>query len=293
MKGETTQELIGFARAMREAVTPVSCQSDDLIDTCGTGGDLSHSFNVSTAAAFVVAGAGGRVAKHGNRSVSSRCGSADVLEALGARLEMAPEQSAQAIDRIGFGFLFAPQLHAAMRHAVQPRRALGVRTVFNQLGPLSNPAGAPHQLLGVYDRSLLMRFAEVLQQLGTKRALLVHGDDGMDELTVCADNDMVLVEPDGIQHLRLSPQALGLGPHPSAALRGGDAAANAQMLRGILERGAGPGRDIVLLNAAAALWAGGRVASLADGVEAARVSIDSLAARQKLEDYVRFSHGPV
>jgi anthranilate phosphoribosyltransferase len=290
-KGETVDEIAGFARAMRRAATPIRCKSVGLVDTCGTGGDGSGTFNISTAAAFVVAGAGGHVAKHGNRSVSSRCGSADVLEALGAELSITPELVADCVDEVGFGFLFAPLLHTAMRHAVEARRALGVRTVFNILGPLTNPAAAQHQLLGVFDASLLSTMADVLALLGTKRALLVHGEDGLDELSVCAPSQMILLEAGRRQRLRIDPVTLGLELHAAESLAGGDAAENARILRAVLAGQGGAARDVTLLNAAAALWAAGLVESLEIGLESAARAIDGGEASRAAEHYVDRTRG--
>ncbi len=287
-RGETVEEITGFARTMRACATPIVCTKGPLVDTCGTGGDGSGTFNISTTAAFVVAGAGAFVAKHGNRSVSSRCGSADVLEALGARLDLEPSRVAQCVDQVGFGFLFAPALHGAMRHAMGPRRALGVRTVFNILGPLTNPAGAPHQVMGVFSETLLIPLAHVMKKLGNGRSLLVHGHDGLDELTVTGVSSFVTTdEPDVVQEL--DPSQFGLGQHDSAALAGGDARENAAITRAVLAGQTGAPRDIVVLNAAAALWAAGIAADLAAGVEAAAAAIDSGAAAKSLENYVEFT----
>ncbi len=294
MKGETVDEIAGFARAMRRAAVSVRPSRPDVIDTCGTGGDRAGTFNISTTTAFVVAGAGLGVAKHGNRSVSSRSGSADVLEALGVSLELSPERVAQAIDEIGIGFLFAPKLHPAMRYAIGPRRELGVRTVFNILGPLTNPAGARAQLLGVYDPALTEVMANVLRALGSRAAFVVHGAGQVDELTtsglnrvsyfgVAPANGRVVTE-------MLDPRELGFIPAPPEALQGGEPAENARILRAILageERG--PRRDVVVLNAAAALVAGGAAATLEEGVARAAESIDSGAALRTLKALVEFS----
>jgi anthranilate phosphoribosyltransferase len=292
IKGETSDEITGFARAMRGEATPVRCATPALVDTCGTGGDGAGTFNISTAAAFVAAGAGAHVAKHGNRSVSSRCGSADVLEALGVNLQLAPEVVGEAIDTIGFGFLFAPALHQAMRHAVGPRRALGLRTVFNVLGPLTNPAGAPHQVMGVFDEMWLDPLAEVMRRLGNARSLLVHGSDGLDELTVTGPSRAVLVDG-SVSRLEVDPAELGLGPHEVGTLRGGDASDNARVLRAVLQGRLGAARDVVVLNAGAALWTCGRADSLAEGCELAARSIDAREALDRLDAYVSFSqaHG--
>jgi anthranilate phosphoribosyltransferase len=294
VKGETVDEITGCARAMRRAAVQVHPSRTDIVDTCGTGGDRAGTFNISTTTAFVVAGAGLGVAKHGNRSVSSRSGSADVLEALGTNLDLAPEQVAGAIDEIGIGFLFAPRLHPAMRYAIGPRRELGVRTVFNILGPLTNPAGAKAQLLGVYDPALTEVLARVLQQLGSHAACVVHGFGGLDELTTAGLNQVsyfgagpangqVVTEP-------LDPAQLGFAPARPEELAGGDPAENARITRSVLAgQDHGPRRDVVLLNAAAALLAGGAAASLEEGVEQAVASIDSGAALARLEALIRYS----
>lgn len=291
MKGETAGEITGFARAMRSAATPVPCTTGPLVDTCGTGGDGAHTFNISTTAAFVVAGAGGRVAKHGNRSVSSRCGSADVLEALGANLDLDPAAVGRCVDEVGFGFLFAPRLHGAMKHAVGPRRALGVRTVFNLLGPLTNPAGAAHQVIGVFDAAWLDPMAAVLASLGVGRSLVVHGDDGLDELTVTGPTQVRIVDG-GVTADTVRPEDVGLATHPAADLAGGDATENAEILRRIL-RGeeSGARRDITLLNAGAALFAAGLADDLRGGVEAAGSAVDSGRAQERLEAYIAFTRG--
>lgn len=292
-KGETAEEILGLARAMRRAAVPVRPRRQDVVDTCGTGGDRAGTFNISTTAAFVVAGAGLGVAKHGNRSVSSRSGSADVLEALGARLDLPPERVAQAIDEIGIGFLFAPRLHPAMRHAIGPRRELGVRTVFNILGPLTNPAQARAQLLGVFAPRLTEPLARALQGLGVQAAYVVHGD-GLDELTLSGPNRVSAFGLPGlngaVHTFTLTAADLGLPPAPREALRGGDAVENARILRAILsgeERG--PRRQVVLLNAAAALVVGGLAADLREGLERATASLDSGAALRTLQAYIAFT----
>ncbi len=295
LKGETVDEITGCARAMRRAATLVSPRQEELIDTCGTGGDRAGTFNISTTTAFVVAGAGLRVAKHGNRSVSSRSGSADVLEALGVNLDLTPEQVAGAIDDVGIGFLFAPKLHPAMRHAIGPRRELGVRTIFNVLGPLTNPAGARTQLLGVYDGALTEPLAYVLRELGAISACVVHGYGGLDELTTTGPNRISYFGTPGanggVVTETLDPQTLGFAPARPETLQGGTPEENAQITREILagvERG--PRRDVVLLNAAAALLVGGRTADLGRGVKLAAASIDDGNALQKLSDLIDYSH---
>jgi len=294
VKGETVDEITGFARAMRRAAVPVRPQRTNVIDTCGTGGDRAGTFNISTTTAFVAAGAGVGVAKHGNRSVSSHSGSADVLRALGLNLDLTPERIAQAIDEIGIGFLFAPRLHPAMRYAIGPRRELGVRTVFNILGPLTNPAGATAQLLGVYDPSLTELLARVLQGLGSRAAYVVHGLDRLDELTTTGPNQVsyfgVGSADERVVTETLDPATLGFARARSQDLRGGDPDENARITRAVLSgQDRGPRRDVVLLNAAAALLVGGVAADLEEGVAQAAESIDSGAAQGKLEALVDFS----
>jgi anthranilate phosphoribosyltransferase len=295
-KGETPDEITGCARAMRRAAVPVRPARTDVVDTCGTGGDCAGTFNISTTTAFVVAGAGLGVAKHGNRSVSSRSGSADVLEALDVNINLTPEQVAQAIDEIGVGFIFAPNYHPAMRYAIGPRRELGVRTVFNILGPLTNPAGAQAQLLGVYDAALTEVLARVLQQLGSRAAYVVHGSDGLDELTTAGPNQVscfgVAPANGHVVTETLDPRELGFAPAQPDDLRGGDPAENASITRAVLvgeERG--PRRDVVLLNAAAALVAGGVATDFEEGIHRASESIDSGAALSTLESLIAYSRG--
>jgi anthranilate phosphoribosyltransferase len=279
---------------MRRAAYRVRPRSPSLIDTCGTGGDRAGTFNISTTAAFVAAGAGLHVAKHGNRSVSSKSGSADVLSALGVNLDLTPDQVADCIDEVGIGFLFAPRLHPAMKHAIGPRRELGVRTIFNILGPLTNPASAQAQLLGVYDAALTEVLASVLSELGSRAAYVVHGHGGLDELTITGPNR---ISHFGVGHTHghvvtetLDPQELGLSRAPIQALLGGEPAENARITRAILAGDdAGPRRDVVLLNAAAALSVGGAVADLREGLALAAAAIDSGAALGKLNDLVAFT----
>jgi len=294
VKGETVDEITGCARAMRRAAVRVPRRRPYVIDTCGTGGDYAGTFNISTTTAFVVAGAGLGVAKHGNRSVSSRSGSADVLEALGVSLDLTPDQVGQAVDEVGIGFLFAPKLHPAMRYAIGPRRELGVRTVFNVLGPLTNPAGAEAQLLGVYDPGLTEAMAHVLKGLGSRAACVVHGHGGLDELTTTGPNRVSyfgIGTTDGeVVTETLCPQELGFAVAEPADLLGGDPAQNAAITREVLggaDRGSR--RDVVLLNAAAALWVGGAAADLPAGVARAADSIDSGAALGCLEALIAFS----
>lgn len=288
MKGETVDELTGFAMVMRakaHAVRPVAFAGGDemLIDTCGTGGDVSGSFNISTAAAFVVAGCGLRVAKHGNRSVSSHCGSADVMEALGVKLELAPEQIARCIDEVGIGFLHAPLLHEAMKHVAPVRKQLGVRTIFNMLGPLTNPAGANAQVIGVYAPQLTEMFAQTLKSLGSLRALVVHGSDGLDEITITGASRITELKDGEVKTSTIEPEDFGLTRAALAEIKGGDAKQNAQMVVEVLSGEKGARRDIVLLNAAAALMVGNRAGDLQEGIALAAEAIDSGAAIAKLQ----------
>jgi anthranilate phosphoribosyltransferase len=302
MKGETVEELIGFAQVMRQKAVRVRTRSADgaaaltgtdretLIDTCGTGGDASGTFNVSTATAFVVAGAGLKVAKHGNRSNSSLCGSADVVEALGVSLELTPQQVGRCIDELGIGFLYAPLLHTAMKHVMAARREIGIRTVFNLLGPLTNPASANAQLIGVAHAGLTEPLARVLAELGTHRAFVVHGADGLDEISNTGESHLSEVREGVVTSYTVRPEDFGLPQARIGELRGGDRQQNAQIIRDILAGETGPKRDIVLMNAAAALLAGGQAGNWKEGVTLAARSIDSGAARDRLERLVAYSH---
>jgi anthranilate phosphoribosyltransferase len=290
MKGESVAEIVGAARAMRTHAIAVSPRRTDLVDTCGTGGDGLRTFNVSTAAGLVAAGAGAGVAKHGNRAVSSASGSADVLEALGVRVDLPAALVAECIDEVGFGFLFAPAHHPAMRHAAPVRRSLGVRTIFNVLGPLTNPVGARRQLVGVFDEALVLPIAETLRALGSERALVVHGSDGLDELSPCNPSTCADVTPDGVTVHTIDPRALGLAPSRTEELAGGDAATNAALLRALLDGELGPRRDAVTLNAGAALVAAGRADDLAAGLALAVAAIDDGRARLTLERLVEFTN---
>jgi anthranilate phosphoribosyltransferase len=260
-----------------------------LIDTCGTGGDATGTFNVSTATAFVVAGAGLRVAKHGNRSVSSMCGSADVVETLGISLDLTPQQVGRCVDEVGIGFLYAPLLHAAMKHVMPARREMGIRTVFNMLGPLTNPASANAQVIGVYAAPLTEPLARVLAELGTVRAFVVHGADSLDEISNTGDSRVSEVREGMVQTFTVRPEDFGMPRASIEDLRGGDREQNAQIIRDILDGEPGPRRDIVLMNAAAALVAGGKGRDLKDGVTLAAHSLDTHAARAKLDDLIGFS----
>ncbi len=291
MKGEAAEEVVGFARALRNRATRVVCIDDPrpLVDTCGTGGDGARTFNISTASAFVVAGAGARVAKHGNRSLSSCCGSADVLEELGAKLSLAPEHIAQCVQEVGIGFMFAPAMHPAMRH-VQPIRAeLKIRTVFNLLGPLANPAGADVQVVGVYDARLVRLLGEALALLGLKRGLVVHGSDGLDEITTTGPTLAAEIAEGAVRERTLHPEDFGIGRATSAELTGGDRRENAAIVRAILEGESGPRRDIVLVNAAAAIVAAGLAPDFKSGMDQARDSVDSGRAFQKLTQFIQFT----
>lgn len=290
MKGETVEEITGFAQAMRQSAVPIRTKHRLIVDTCGTGGDGAGTFNISTAAAFVAAGAGLPVAKHGNRSVSSRCGSADVLQALGVQIDLPPERVSACIDEVGVGFLYAPSFHPAMKHAVGPRREMGVRTVFNILGPLTNPARVPVQVLGVYDPALTETVAHVLAGLGCRAAFVVHGADGLDELSTTGPNRVSRLSEGRVETFFLDPEALGLPRAELSDLRGGDAETNAEILRAVLSGEPGPRRDVVRLNAAAALVAAGIASDLQQGLQLAARSIDSGAARQRLEALVAFTN---
>jgi len=291
LKGETVDEITGFARAMRRKVTKIAAPKGMLVDTCGTGGDKSRSFNVSTAAAFVAAGAGVRVAKHGNRSVSSQCGSADVLAAAGVNI-MAPVPLVEkTLADNGIAFLFAPLFHPAMKHALGPRREIGIRTVFNILGPLSNPAGAQAQVIGVYDADLTETMAKVLGELGSKAAWVVHGLDGLDEITLTAKTKVSALKDGKVETFYIDPVALGLVPCEAKDLLGGTAVENAAVLREVLGGAKGPIRDVVLLNAAAVLVVAGVAKDLKEGLAKAAKSVDSKAALRKLDGLVKMTTG--
>src|SRR5438067_2531420 len=289
MKGETPDEIAGAAQALRSRATRVEVSQDRLIDTCGTGGDASHTFNISTAAAFVAAAGGARVAKHGNRAVSSKCGSADVLAALGVEVELDPEAVAACIDDCGIGFLFAPRHHAAMRHVAPVRKELGLRTLFNLLGPLANPAGARRQLLGVYSPQLVPVLARTLAELGCDRAFVVHGHGGLDEISTAGPTLVCEVRSGAVRQFEFSPEDADVKRAPLEGLRGGDALRNAEMLRGVLRGENGPQRAATLLNGGAALAAAGVCETIADGVRLAERAIDSGAALDRLERLVQAS----
>jgi anthranilate phosphoribosyltransferase len=290
IRGETAEIVAGAAQAMRAAATHIRPNSTGLLDTCGTGGDSASTFNISTAVSLVVASCGQPVAKHGNRAMSSKSGAADVLEALGVKLELTPEQVANCIDEVGIGFLFAPNLHPAMRHAGPVRQELGIRTLFNILGPLTNPANAEYQLLGVYAEDRLELVADALQKLGVKRALVVHGRDGLDEITTTNITDAFLVEEDcDIEPFEIDPSAFGMPFATPKALKGGDASYNAEIIKHIFAGQVGAARDIVLLNAGAALWVAQHVSSIGDGIAMAAEAIDSGKAEQMLAALIHFT----
>jgi len=295
MKGETVEEITGSARTMREQVARVPVTLDDdqpLLDTAGTGGDGSHSFNISTAAAFVIAGAGRKVAKHGNRAASSRCGSADVLMALGVSMDLTPEQVGQCIDEVGIGFMFAPKFHPAMKHAIGPRRELGQRTIFNVLGPLTNPAGATHQLIGVYDPALTEPLANVLGELGSEGAFVVHSHDGMDELTTGGPNQVSHLKDGSVTTYELNAADYGLRAACDEDMSGADPEDNAQKMRALLSgKDKGPCRDVVLFNAATALSL--TTDSFETALDEATQSLESSAALQKLDALVAMSQSPI
>ena len=294
VRGETVPEIVGFARAMRERAVAVPVGSGILVDTCGTGGDGAHTFNISTTAAFVVAAAGTRVAKHGNRAASSRAGSADLLEALGVNLDVSPEALAEAVNSIGIGFLFARSHHPAMKNIAPVRAELGVRTVFNILGPITNPAGATHQVIGVYDAHLTRTLAEVLRDLNSSGALIVNGrgenGENLDELSVAGPTHVAELRDGLVTESVVHPEELGLDRHPAAAIVGGDAADNAEITRQVLSgRGSAAQRDVVALNAGAALYTAGVTPSLSAGVTRAREVLAGGAALETLEAYARFT----
>jgi len=288
LKGETVDEIVGLARTMRARAIPVMIDGL-VVDTCGTGGDGSQTFNISTTAAFVAAGAGLKVAKHGNRAMSSQCGSADVLEALGVKIDLNAEQVQRCLQEIGIGFMFAPAFHPAMKYAAVPRREIGIRTVFNILGPLTNPAGAKAQVLGVADESLVEKMALALQNLGCHHALVVHGEDGLDEITISGKTHVCELKGGHIVNYTIDPENLGLPGASSDSLKGGSVKENAEMLRNILTGVPGPQRDAALMNTAAVLLAGDKVETLRRGVELSQETIDSGHALNKLEQLIELS----
>jgi anthranilate phosphoribosyltransferase len=289
MKGETIDEITAAAEVMRELATKVTVTGEHVVDIVGTGGDASSTFNISTASCFVVAAAGGKVAKHGNRSVSSKSGSADLLEAAGVNLDLDPEQVAKCVNEVGVGFMFAPKHHGAMKYAIGPRKEMGVRTIFNVLGPLTNPAAAPNQLLGVFSRELVEPLARVLANLGSHHVLVVHADDGMDEISIGAPTYVAELKDGAVSTYTISPEDFGLSTADVTSLKVDDAKQSLAVILGVLDNQAGPARDIVQLNAGAALYAADLAESLAAGVMKAGEIIASGAARAKLEDLVATS----
>jgi anthranilate phosphoribosyltransferase len=283
IKGESVDEIVGAAAVMREKATLITTKHRVVVDTCGTGGDHSGTFNISTTAAFVVAGSGLCVAKHGNRAATSRSGSADVLKALGVNIEASPETMSRCLDEVGIGFLFAVSLHGAMKYAIGPRREVGARTIFNALGPLTNPAGATRQVIGVYSPALTETLATVLGTLGSEHVFVVHGLDGLDEMTLTGPTRVSELKNGSVSTYDVSPSDFGLSQASASDLAGGEADENAAMTLAILKGETGPKRDIVLLNAAAAIVAGGKAAALAEGVKVAAEAIDSGNALAKLD----------
>jgi len=290
MKGETVDEITGAVRAMRHHGTRIEPRSRVIVDTCGTGGDRRGTFNISTAAAFIAAGAGLTVAKHGNRAMSGTVGGADVMETLGVKIDLPPKQVAACIDEVGIGFLFAPVFHPAMRHVAAPRRELGVRTIFNLLGPLSNPAGARHQVVGVFAPEWTEPLAHTLGRLGALQALVVHGDDGLDEISLAAPTQLSEWNDGSVRTYRVTPEEFGFSRCREGDLEGGSREAAATIIRGILAGASGPRADIAVLNAAAVIYVGGLAPSVAAGIDRARESIRSGRARKKLEQLVEFTN---
>ena len=290
MKGETVDEIAAAARVMRELATRVDVSGPHLVDTCGTGGDGASTFNVSTASAIVTAAAGARVAKHGNRSVSSSSGSADVLEAAGVRLDLNADQVAACIERVGVGFMFAPQHHSAMKHAIGPRKEMRVRTLFNLLGPLTNPADAPNQVLGVFSEQWVEPLAHVLRQLGSEHVLVVHADDGLDEISIGAPTQVAELHNGSVSVYRVEPADFGMTTADLSGIAAADAADSLRLINSVLDGEAGPARDIVVLNAGAAIYVAGLAGTLAEGVTQAAMVIESGKAKQTLQSLVDVSN---
>ncbi len=290
MKGETVEEIAAAAKVMRELAAKVDVNDSFLVDIVGTGGDGSNTFNISTTSAFVVAAAGGKVAKHNNRSVSSKSGSADVLEAAGVKLELSPQQVTECINKIGIGFMFAPQHHSAMKHAVGPRRDLGTRTIFNLLGPLTNPAQVPNELMGVFSKEWLVPLAEVLQKLGSKHVMVVHSEDGMDEISISAATNVAELNNDEIMTYQISPEQFGLTIHDASTITVNSAQDSFEIMTNVLNNQDGPARDIVVLNAGAAIYTAGVTPDLDSGIEKAKSAIADGSAKQKLYDLVKLTH---
>lgn len=286
MKGETIDEIAAAAGVMRELASKVDVDKNNLVDTCGTGGDASGSFNISTASAIVVAAAGGKVAKHGNRSISSKSGSADVLETAGVNLEVSPELVAECVNEIGVGFMFAPLHHSAMKHAIGPRREMAVRTIFNVLGPLTNPAGAPNQVLGVFSKDLVEPLAHVLKRLGSQHVLVVHAEDGMDEISIASPTYIAELKNGDVRTYTIQPEDFGISRADLEKIRATDSAHSLEIIKSVFNNTDGPAKDIVCLNAGAAIYAAGLTASLAEGVKKAQQVIASGAVAEKLEQLI-------
>ena len=288
-KGESIEEIAAAVGVLRELVNQVPVKGEHVIDTCGTGGDGANTFNISTTAAFVVAAAGGKVAKHGNRSVSSSCGSADVLEAAGINLELSAQQVAECVDQIGVGFLFAAKHHSAVRHTVAARKAMGVRTLFNLIGPLSNPANAPHQLIGVFDKQWLVPVAEVLKRLGSRHVLVVHAQDGLDEISIAAPTDVAELQQGEVKTYSVTPEQFGLQRASLSSLAITNAQSSLEIIRQVLHNQPGPARDIVVLNAGAAIYAADLVGTLEQGMQRALQVLADGSALAKFEALIAYS----
>ncbi len=289
MKGETVDEITGAAKVMRELSTKVSVNCKHLVDTCGTGGDGKNTFNISTCAAFVAAAAGCHVAKHGNRSVSSKCGSADLLEAAGIRLDLSPEQVARAIEKVGVGFMFAPAHHGAMKHAIGPRKQMAVRTIFNVLGPLTNPAGAPNQVLGVFDKNLISPLAQVLKNLGSEHVLVVHAADGLDEISIASETFIAELKNGKVSEYKITPENFGMKRSSLDSLQVSSTAESLAIINDVLSGKESAAKDIVALNSGAAIYAANVVTSLKAGVDMANDVIASGQAREKFKELIEFS----
>lgn len=290
MKGETVDEIAAAAAVMRELAAPVAVSGDHMVDCCGTGGDGAKTFNISTAATFVIAAAGGQVAKHGNRSISSSSGSADLLEAAGVKLDISPAQVARCINEVGVGFMFAPMHHSAMKHAIGPRKEMAVRTIFNLLGPLTNPAGAPNQVIGVFDAAWVEPLAQVLKQLGSRHVMVVHGSDGLDEITISGETQVAELKDGEVTTYTISPDQFGMSAAPLSALSVDGAAQSLEVVKGVLENQSGAAADIVALNAGAAIYVAGLADTLEAGVARAQAVIASGDARAKMDALVECSN---
>ncbi len=290
MKGETIDEVTAAASVMRELATKVDVNKEYLVDTCGTGGDSSGSFNISTASAFVVAAAGGRVAKHGNRSITSKSGSADVLETAGVNLNIGPEQVAACVNEIGVGFMFAPAHHSAMKHAIGPRKEMAVRTIFNVLGPLTNPAGAPNQVLGVYAKEWVEPLAQVLKNLGSNHVLVVHAEDGLDEISIGSETHVAELKDGEVKTYTIKPEDFGMKSVGLDAVRAKDSADSLAIIKSVMDNKEGPAKDIVSLNAGAAIYVAGLATTLAEGVARAKEVIASGAVKNKLDELISLSN---